>query len=56
MHIGVIEILIITELKYVRIPTYVVEIYTPEKTPILTPNCLLAIEKKKIANDPSVIR
>ena len=27
-----IEILIITELKYVRIPTYVVEIYTPEKT------------------------
>ena len=26
-----IEILIITELKYVRIPTYVVEIYTPEK-------------------------
>ena len=56
MHTGVIEILIITELKYVRIPTYVVEIYTPEKTPILTPNCLLAIEKKKIANDPSVIR
>ena len=35
MHTGVIEILIITELKYVRIPTYVVEIYTPEKTPFL---------------------
>ena len=35
MHTGVIEILIITELKYVRIPTYVVEIYTPEKNPFL---------------------
>ena len=40
MHTGVIEILIITELKYVRISTYVVEIYTPEKNPIPTPNCL----------------
>ena len=58
MHTGVIEILIITELKYVHIPKYVCcwNLYPQKKNPIPTPNCLLAIEKEKIANDPSVIR
>ena len=51
-----IEFLIITELKYVRIPTYVVEIYTPEKTPFLHRIVYKQLKRKKLQMTPSVIR
>ena len=41
---------------YLRIPTYVAEIYSPENPPIPTPLFISNWNEKKNANDPSVIR